>query len=79
MLREGHYDLVMSSLLGSMLVNLLLILGLSVWIGGMRHREQKWDVKETRMLVFGTTFGALSILVPASGVFPSENGMLTEG
>lgn len=64
MLREGHYDLVMSSLLGSMLVNILLILGLSVWIGGLRYREQKWDVKETRMLVFGTAFGALSILVP---------------
>ena len=64
MLREGHLGLIMSSLLGSMLVNLLFILGLAVWTGGRVNPGQKWDIKETKTLVLGTSFGAISIIVP---------------
>jgi Ca2+:H+ antiporter len=64
MLREGHFRLIMSSLLGSILVNVLLILGLAIWAGGRANPGQKWNVQETRTLVLGTAFGAASILVP---------------
>jgi calcium/proton exchanger cax len=64
MLLEGHFELIMSSLLGSMLVNLLLIFGLAIFTGDHAYPGQKWDVKEMRLLTLGTTFGAVGILVP---------------
>ncbi len=64
MLLEGHFDLIMSSLLGSMLVNLLLIFGLAIFAGNRAYPGQEWDPRETRLLTLGTTFGAIGILVP---------------
>lgn len=42
-LRKGKVRIVQASLLGSMLVNLLLILGMSFFLGGLRYREQVGD------------------------------------
>src|SRR5258707_654633 len=39
-LREGLYPVVKASLTGSILGNLLLVLGVSVVAGGVRHKEQ---------------------------------------
>ncbi|NWG19406.1 MAG: calcium/proton exchanger [Chloroflexi bacterium] len=42
-LREGKFDLVKASITGSILGNLLLILGLSLLLGGIRHGIQRFD------------------------------------
>lgn len=42
-LRKGLIDLVLASITGSILGNLLLIMGLSLLIGGIRHGLQKFD------------------------------------
>jgi Ca2+:H+ antiporter len=43
-LRAGHSEVVKASLTGSILGNLLLILGLSMFMGGLRYKEQKFNV-----------------------------------
>jgi Ca2+:H+ antiporter len=64
MLREGHLRLVLSSLLGSIFVNLLFILGLAIMAGGYKHRDQTYNKKTTRMLIYFMNIGVLSLLIP---------------
>lgn len=42
-LRAGLFDLVRASITGSIIGNLLLILGLSLLVGGLRHGRQRFD------------------------------------
>src|SRR5262245_32243667 len=41
-LREGHVGLVKASITGSIVGNLLLVLGLSFFVGGLRRRSQRF-------------------------------------
>ena len=42
-LREGLHDVVKASLTGSILGNILLVLGVSMLAGGLRHERQKFN------------------------------------
>src|SRR3954468_14481029 len=42
-LREGKFELVKASITGSILGNILLILGFSLLVGGLRHGIQRFD------------------------------------
>ena len=42
-IRAGLLDLVKASITGSILGNLLLVMGLSILVGGIRHKQQKFD------------------------------------
>lgn len=64
MLREGHLRLVLSSLLGSIFVNLLFILGLATMVGGYKHKDQKYNKETTQVLIYFMNLGVLSLLVP---------------
>ena len=64
MLREGHLRIVIASLLGSIFVNLLFILGIAIMSAGLRHEEQIYNEKVTQILVFFQTTGILSLLIP---------------
>ncbi|KAF2425332.1 calcium/proton exchanger [Tothia fuscella] len=66
MLREGHIRLVLASLLGSIFVNLLFILGIAIMSGGYRHREQLYNRKATQMLACFMNMGVLCLLIPTS-------------
>jgi Ca2+:H+ antiporter len=68
MLREGHIRLVLASLLGSIFVNLLFILGVAIMSGGYHHREQQYNKKATQMLACFMNMGVLCILVPVSHI-----------
>lgn len=64
MLQEGHLRLVLASLLGSIFVNLLFILGVAVVAGGLRNHEQLYSQRLTQILVYFMNVGVLSILIP---------------
>lgn len=66
MLQEGHLRLVLASLLGSIFVNLLFILGVAVLLGGLRNHEQLYSPRLTQILVFFMNLGVLSLLIPVS-------------
>jgi Ca2+:H+ antiporter len=42
-IRAGLLDLVKASITGSILGNLLLVMGLSILVGGLRHQQQRFD------------------------------------
>jgi Ca2+:H+ antiporter len=41
---QGKTTLVQASLLGSMLSNLLLVLGMCFFFGGLKHKEQEFNM-----------------------------------
>ncbi|MEP7274630.1 MAG: calcium/proton exchanger [Acidobacteriota bacterium] len=64
-LRRGLFDVVKASITGSIIGNVLLVMGLSIVAGGLRHRQQKFN---TAAAMLGSTMLALSaiaLLLPA--------------
>ncbi|MCY8618298.1 cation transporter, partial [Bacillus haynesii] len=47
-LREGLIGIVLASLTGSVLGNLLLVAGLSFFIGGLKYKRQEFNVYDAR-------------------------------
>lgn len=45
LVKEGLFDMVKASITGSIIGNMLLVLGLSVLVGGLKFKEQKFNVK----------------------------------
>jgi Ca2+:H+ antiporter len=63
-LREGKYELVKASLTGSILGNLLLILGASLLLGGLRHGVQRFDRATASTNSTMMTLAVIGLLVP---------------
>jgi calcium/proton exchanger cax len=70
-LSEGHVRVVQSSLIGSILVNLLLVLGLSIVIGGINHKEQVYDTTTTHLFVSLMSLTVFSLVIPVSYMLTS--------
>lgn len=65
-LSAGHIRVVQSSLLGSILVNLLLVLGLSIVIGGMSYKEQVYNNTTTQLFISLMNLAVFSLIIPVS-------------
>ena len=63
--RAGQTDVVKASLIGSIIGNVLLVLGLSVFAGGIKHKIQTFnkDVAQSHSAMLGVA--VMSLLVPA--------------
>ncbi|MCX7904803.1 MAG: calcium/proton exchanger [Caloramator sp.] len=66
-LKNNLIDLVKSGLLGSIIGNMLLVLGLSILFGGIKYKEQKFN-KIIARTNFSLLFLALSSLIIASTI-----------
>jgi Ca2+:H+ antiporter len=64
-LRAGLSEVVKASLTGSILGNLLLVLGLSVLAGGLKHRSQKFNRTAATMSATMMALSAIGLLIPA--------------
>jgi Ca2+:H+ antiporter len=65
-LRAGLLDMVRASLIGAILANLLLALGLSFFLGGLRHRDQKYNALAARTYSSMMLIAVISLLVPST-------------
>ena len=63
-LREGLRSVVQSALVGSVLANVLLVLGAASLTGGARHGPQRFRPEAPRMLVTLLTVSVGAVLVP---------------
>ncbi len=63
-LREGKIELVKASITGSILGNLLLILGLSLLLGGIRHGIQKFDRNLTGVAATMMMLSVVGMMIP---------------
>ncbi len=65
-LRAGLYDMVLASLVGAILANLLLALGLGFFVGGLRHKDQTYGAGATRIYVSMMLLAVTSMAVPST-------------
>jgi Ca2+:H+ antiporter len=65
-LRAGLYDVVKASIAGSIVGNILLVLGAAMLAGGLRHREQQYNAAGARSQATMLTLAAIALIVPAA-------------
>jgi len=63
---KNEIAIVQASLLGSILANLLLILGMAFLLGGLRYREQVYNSTATQMSACLLSLSVMSLLLPVT-------------
>ncbi len=64
-IREGLLELAKASITGSILGNVLLILGLSTLFGGLRHGTQRFDRSQAGLNATMMTLAVIALVIPA--------------
>jgi Ca2+:H+ antiporter len=64
-LRAGLVDVVKAALIGSILANLLLVLGLAFVVGGLRHGPQKLDSERARTIAVLMLLSVAALAIPS--------------
>lgn len=65
-LRAGLTDVVKASITGSIIGNVLLVFGLSALIGGVRHREQRFNATAAGVGATLLALSAIGLVLPAA-------------
>jgi Ca2+:H+ antiporter len=66
-LRAGLYEVVKASIAGSIIGNILLVLGAAMLAGGLRHRpEQRFNAAGTRSQATMLTLATIALVLPAA-------------
>ncbi|HJU05469.1 MAG TPA: calcium/proton exchanger [Nitrospiraceae bacterium] len=78
-LREGLHDVVKASITGSIIGNILLVLGLSMVAGGLRYKRQRFNPTAAGMGASLLLLSAVGLIVPALFHFTaSDQGVVVE-
>lgn len=64
-LRAGQAELVKASIVGCILGNLLFVLGLSFFLGGLRHHTQEYNPRGTRVQATMLMIATISLIIPS--------------
>jgi Ca2+:H+ antiporter len=64
-IRAGLFDVVKASLAGSVLGNILLVLGCSILAGGIKHKELKYDSQAGTFTATMLLFAVIGLSIPA--------------
>ena len=85
-LKAGLYSMVAASLIGAILFNLLLVLGLSFLLGGLRHHTLQFNTQATRVYSTMMFIAVISMALPsiyenafAPGEVTLEQGKINMG
>jgi Ca2+:H+ antiporter len=65
LVKDGLFDIVKASLTGSIIGNLLLVLGLSVFAGGLKFKEQHFNIKLASHNASLMLLAVIALFVPA--------------
>ena len=63
-LSKGLTNVVKASITGSIIGNILLVLGLSILCGGARHKEQRFNKTGARTSVISLSLAAIALIIP---------------
>jgi len=69
-LRAGLLDVVRAALVGSILANTLLVLGLAFLVGGLRHGPQRFGTDQTKLMATLLLLAAAAIAIPTIAASP---------
>ncbi|WIA16600.1 hypothetical protein OEZ85_013267 [Tetradesmus obliquus] len=82
-LQAGLYDVVATSLLGSILSNLLLVLGMSFFVGGLKYKIQHFNAVSSQTSGSLLLLSAIGIIIPTAaqrlGTTADEEGAAVLG
>lgn len=65
LVKDGMFGIVKASLTGSIIGNLLLVLGLSLFAGGLKFKEQRFNVKLASHNASLMLLGIIALFIPA--------------
>jgi Ca2+:H+ antiporter len=65
-LRAGLYDVVKATIAGSIVSNILLVLGAAMLVGSMRYPEQHFNLTGARAQATMLTLAAIALVIPAA-------------
>src|SRR6201990_1463303 len=71
-LRAGLVDVVKASITGSIIGNLLLVLGISIVAGGARHRVQRFNRTAARVSCTALILAAAALVIPSVFHYSAE-------
>lgn len=71
-LNAGLVDVVKASLTGSIIGNLLLVMGLSMFLGGLRYKEQTFQPVVARSNASAMNLAVIAILLPTAVNYTSQ-------
>src|SRR6476646_7868918 len=71
-LRAGLIDIVKASITGTIISNLLLVMGLSMFLGGLRYKEQDFQPVVARVNATSMTLAVIAILLPTAVIYTSK-------
>lgn len=71
-LHKGLLDVVKASITGSIIGNILLVLGLSFFMGGLKHKEQTFNRTAARSSAAALTLAAIALIIPTIFHFEAE-------
>ncbi|HEY0376854.1 MAG TPA: calcium/proton exchanger [Pyrinomonadaceae bacterium] len=78
-LKAGYLDMVRASLVGAILANLLLALGVAFLLGGLRHHTQRFNPSATRAYSTMMFVAAVSMAVPSAfSRYVAPQGMIRQ-
>jgi Ca2+:H+ antiporter len=79
-LQAGLVAVVQAALIGSILANTLLILGLAFLLGGLRHGAQRFRAAQTRMMAMLLVLAVAALAIPTLATAPGapDQGHATE-
>ena len=78
-LRAGYYDMVRASIIGAILANLMLAMGVAFFLGGLRYHTQEYNAGAARLYSSMMLMSAISLGVPSAfNRFFSPSGTLHE-
>ena len=71
-LKAGLVDIVKASITGTIISNLLLVMGLSMLFGGIRYKEQEFQPIVARVNGSSMTLAAIAIVLPTTVIYTSN-------
>src|SRR3954468_5740041 len=75
---QNETDVVLASLTGSIIGNLLLVLGLSMFLGGLRHKEQQFSAASAGVHSTSLMLAVAGLLMPALFVLTTHSTEFVE-
>ena len=77
-LRGGLHDMVKASIAGTIIGNILFVLGVAMVLGGTRHGEQRYDARAARTQATMLTLAVIALIMPAGygAIVPNADAAL---
>lgn len=76
-IKAGLFDVVKASLAGSVLGNILLVLGCSIFFGGLKHKELKYDSQLGTFTATMLLFAVIGLTLPAVFTWHTPENLIT--